>query len=95
MLSENPFKSEQITFRSTIKSDKFLTNLQILNNGNILIKKVPKTGSLIDIDTYIQDEGCIKFSNVSDLLEEGHTEEKKLFFNLLKDEFIQKYNPEY
>jgi uncharacterized protein (TIGR04255 family) len=95
LLSENLFESEQITFRSTIKSDKFFTNLQILNNGNILIKKVPKSGSLIDIDTYIQDEKRINFSNITDLLEEGHIEEKKLFFNLLKDEFIKKYNPEY
>jgi len=95
LLSNKPFNSEQLTFRSTIKSGKFLINLQILNNGNISVKKVAKVGSIIDIDTYIQSESTINFENIAELLEEGHNEEKQLFFNLLKNDFLKNLNPEY
>lgn len=94
-LSGNPFVSEQITFRSTFRTGNFLTNLQILNNGNIKVKNVQKSGSIIDIDTYIQDGKNNIFDNLVELLEEGHIEEKKLFFKLLKDNFLKKFNPEY
>lgn len=95
LLSNNPFNSEQLTFRSTIKSGNFLINLQILNNGNISVKKVAKVGSIIDIDTYIQSESTINFENIAELLEEGHNEEKQLFFNLLKNDFLKNLYPEY
>lgn len=95
LLSNNTFNSEQLTFRSTVKSGKFHINLQILNNGNISVKKIAKVGSIIDIDTYIQDEPIISFKNIAKLLEEGHSEEKALFFNLLKNDFLKKFNPEY
>lgn len=94
-LSEQPFVANQITFRSTLATGNFLTNLHILNNGNITKKKISKSGSLIDIDTYIQEEKEIVFSSIEPFLEEGHLEEKKLFFKLLKDDFLQKFNPEY
>ncbi|MGI0011225.1 MAG: TIGR04255 family protein [Nitrosopumilaceae archaeon] len=95
MLSDQPFIAEQITFRSTLTAGKFMANLHILNNGNITTNDVSKSGSLIDVDAYIQDEKEIDFSNIESLLEEGHLEEKQLFFRLLKEDFLQKFNPEY
>ncbi len=95
LLKNQQLKAEQITLRTTIKAGNFLTNLQIINNGNIITQNIPKTGSLIDIDIYIQDENKINFSNINDLLEEGHKEEKNLFFTVLTDEFLKKFNPEY
>lgn len=94
-LAGNPFVSEQITFRSTLTTGKFLSNLHILNKGNVTVKNVSKSGSIIDIDTYIQDEENNIFSNILELLEVGHKEEKNLFFKLLKDDFLKKFNPEY
>ena len=94
-LAGSRLESEQITFRSTLGTGKFLSNLQILNKGNVTVKNVPQFGSVIDIDTYLQDENNNIFSNLTELLEMGHKEEKQLFFKLLKDEFLQKFNPEY
>ena len=95
LLANSPLVSEQITFRSTLRTGKFLSNLQILNKGNVTVKNVPKSGSIIDIDTNFQDDNDNIFSNLTELLEMGHKEEKKLFFQLLKDEFLQKFNPDY
>lgn len=94
-LAGSPLVSEQITFRGTLRTGEFLSNLQILNKGNVSVKNVTKFGSIIDIDTYYQDEKDNIFSHLSELLELGHQEEKELFFKLLKEEFLQRFNPEY
>jgi len=94
-LSREPFFSDQITFRSTIKTGKFSSNLQILNKGNITVKNISKTGSIIDIDTFVQNAKTDIFSNISELLENGHEEEKKMFFKLLNEDFLNNFNPEY
>jgi len=94
-LSDQPFVAEQITFRSTLATGKFLSNLHIINNGNITTNNISKSGSLIDIDTYIEDEKAIDFSDIKSLLEAGHLEEKRLFFGLLQESFLQKLDPEY
>jgi len=94
-LSDNTFSAQQITFKSTINTGKFLSNLQILNNGIITVNNLQKTGSVIDIDTYTQNENKDIFSTLTNLLNEGHLEEKKLFFTLLTDSFLKNLNPEY
>jgi len=93
-LSDQPFIAEQITFRSTLATGKFLTNLQIVNNGKVAVNNTAKSGSLIDIDTYIQQKE-LDLLNIETFLEEGHKEEKKLFFRLLKSTFLEKFSPEY
>jgi hypothetical protein len=35
------------------------------------------------------------FKNMSKILEKGHLEEKKLFFKLLKPDYLETLNPEY
>lgn len=92
-LSDEPFTAEQITFRSKLSLGKFKANLNILNNGSISRNNISDLGSVIDIDTYNEDE--IDFSDIASLIEDGHLEEKKLFFGLLKDEFLHQLNPEY
>lgn len=93
-LSEQRLIAEQITFRCKLTLGKFVANLNILNNGNITKNNSTSLmGSIIDIDTYRENE--IDFLNIKSLLDEAHLEEKKLFFTLLKEEFLQQLNPEY
>jgi uncharacterized protein (TIGR04255 family) len=94
-LDNNPLLSEQITFRSTLKTGNFLSNLQILNKGKMVVKNINKYGSIIDIDTYFMDKKNDISPNLSKLIEMGHEEEKILFFKLLKSEFLARFNPEY
>lgn len=95
LLSEKSLisESEQITFRSTLKTGDFLSNLQIINKGNMILNQIQKSGSAIDIDTYISDIPNV--NNIDTLLENGHKEEKLLFFKLLKKDFLEKFDPEY
>lgn len=93
LLSDQKLIAEQITFKSKLTTGKFLSNLHILNNAHITIHNTSKIGSLIDVDTYIQKE--MDLFKIESLLEEGHIEEKKLFFKLLKSDFLEKFNPEY
>jgi len=85
------------SFDTFIRSDivtggKFISTLQIANNA-----KIEKSGeiiecSIIDIDTFIDNPK----GDIWELIEEGHIEEKKLFFFLLKKDFLEKeLNPTY
>lgn len=78
--------------RIKIPSSQFLNTLRITNDAQV--KKIDTTtrGSIIDIDTFIDNPK----ENALDLIEKGHLEEKKLFFTLLKKDFLEKeLNPEY
>jgi uncharacterized protein (TIGR04255 family) len=66
-----------------------------VNNAKVTVKNAEKSGSIIDIDTYFQQDQGLDPSNIETLLEDGHLEEKTLFFKLLKDAFLQRLNPEY
>jgi uncharacterized protein (TIGR04255 family) len=90
-LSKKPFISEQLSIRSLLKTGRFLTNLQVLNHGNIFNKH----GSIIDIDTYIEKLNERDFENLESVINEGHNKEKEVFFTLLKSDFLNQFHPEY
>ena len=70
----------------------FNSKLQISNNAEIIRDQGVIKGSVIDIDTFIENPSKDPF----ELLETGHTEEKRLFFSLLKQDFVkEQLNPEY
>ena len=52
-------------------------------------------GSVIDIETVLENNIDDFFGQMKELVEEGHVEEKKLFFSLLKPEYLETLNPEY
>jgi len=80
------------TVRIEVPSDQFISTLQVINNAQIKKADMTSKGSIIDIDTYIENPK----NNIIKIVEQGHLEEKKLFFTLLKEEFINKeLNPEY
>lgn len=95
-LSINLGKDSLTDFNSTIRvevpSSQFINTLQVINNALIKKAGINGKGSIIDIDTYIENPG----KDIIKIVEQGHLEEKKLFFTLLKKEFINKeLNPEY
>jgi uncharacterized protein (TIGR04255 family) len=90
-----PLDSEQLLTRAELKRGNFLGVLQIASNTNLaVLNKPPKKGSVIDIDISREIKNDF-FSGMDILLKEGHEEEKKIFFGLLKDDFLKKFNPEY
>jgi uncharacterized protein (TIGR04255 family) len=80
------------SIRSEIPAGAFKSTLQISNNVDIIGNEKTTKCSIIDIDTFIENPQ----EDVNVLIENGHLEEKKLFFTLLKPEFVESnLNPEY
>jgi len=91
-LPDEEINSQNIFLKTIFQSGQFKSLLQIANDANFILNG--KNGSVLDIDTYIEQK--ILFSQVNQLLETGHAEEKKLFYGLLQQSFIDgKLNPEY
>lgn len=78
--------------RSEIPIDSFLNVLQIANKA--IVEGDSNTVSVIDIDTaFLGDD--ISFEQLEKLISDAHNSEKKLFFSLLKPEYLLTLSPEY
>lgn len=85
--------SSKAQFRIELDRDPFLMILTLVN-------AYPKTDgsiySITDVDTIKLFESTgLKANDVLKWLENGHTEQKEVFFSLLKQEFIDSLNPKY
>ncbi len=85
--------NSKIVFRTDIENDNYLNIVQIADN--IILNN--KKGSIIDIDTNTNNELTenIFFEKYIEIIQEFHLSEKKIFFELLKEEFLIKLNPIY
>ena len=96
-LYDKPIAKESTNFRTEFVTDGYVSVLQVLNNVNANINGKQKMGSTIDIDciyNFKQSESH-KNDDFNEIIENGHKIEKRLFFNLLKSEFINTFNLEY
>ena len=76
-----------------ISREEFFVNLQVANKT--FVSDFTEIGSIIDIDTFIENENLTIPDIKSSFLERSHFEQKKLFFGILKKEFLASLNPEY
>lgn len=91
-----PYKLNGLTLSSSFKvREPFTTNLHIATDQNIIIKGSSVSGSIFDTDTYIDCNKTYSSSDILKLIEKAHDIGKEVFFNSLKDEFIDTLNPEY
>ncbi|MFH1052704.1 MAG: TIGR04255 family protein [bacterium] len=90
-MTGNSITEKNIIIKTEINGDDFKQTLQISNHA----QSGEKFGSIIDIDTFKDIELEDFFNNQEKLIEFVHLQEKHLFFSLLKDEFLQNFNPEY
>lgn len=89
---ENIIESNNSLFRTEFShKDNIKSILNISNNASFNLKK----GSLIDIDTYVETKQSLNIDQILPQISQIHDTEKELFFSLLKNDFINKFNPEY
>jgi len=86
-INDEPFNSIDLSIRSTIESGKFKAIVNMVDNAQVSQRNTLVSGSVIDIDTYL--DGPILNEKILDAINEAHTEEKIIFFNLLKPEFVE------
>lgn len=96
-MSGTSLDTPQLLTRAELTRGEFTGVLQVTNNADILISpsKAPRKGSVIDIDIGYNKSDNIASIDFPKLLNESHEEEKKLFFELLKPDFLKTMNPEY
>jgi uncharacterized protein (TIGR04255 family) len=86
-LDDNRFDS--LNIRTTISKNSF-TNTLFFSNDAILKQK---KGSVIDIDTSKEYNDNYFYDNIESELQNAHQCEKELFFSLLQEELLQRFNP--
>ena len=92
--NKSSFSSEALVVSSLLRRDNFLMNLQLSNNA--ILPEDQKKGSLVDIDTYVENIELERFKEeYKPILENAHLQEKKLFFGLLNKDFLDSFSPEY
>ncbi len=96
-MNNAPLESTQLLTRAELNIGKFSGVLQVASKADIItgVGKTAKKGSVIDIDIGYNKSDNIANIDFPPLFRESHEEEKKLFFGLLKPEFLITLNPEY
>jgi uncharacterized protein (TIGR04255 family) len=85
---------EETTLRTKFIDGNYQSIVNIINNAQLNTPSGPKTGSVIDIDTSLIN--CENFfQKAPEYMDSAHAIEKKLFFNLLKDDLIESLEPTY
>lgn len=93
--NDTPFESDELYIRSVIKLNGFNNTLQISNGAKWKVGNGEKKGSIIDID--VVKIGTLGLKDVAEAtLEQAHAVEKRIFFGLIKDDFLKNsLKPEY
>jgi len=88
--------NEKVQIIRSFEKENFMHNVVLSNNAGINIDGINKIGSIIDIDSYIDNPDDNFQNEYKKYLSNGHTINKKQFFTILKKEFIDgNYTTEY
>ena len=89
-------KDESTNLRTEKIDGDFTKILQIGNSVTMVKGNQSLSGSVIDIDILFNITDSNTFlDNYKEVVERAHIKEKKLFFSLLKDSFLEEFNPKY
>ncbi|MBI2425748.1 MAG: TIGR04255 family protein [Candidatus Hydrogenedentes bacterium] len=91
----HPLETNESQLIASISAGEFKHTLRVISNVEIKSKEESFIGSAIDIDTALEGKRDDFFQNMPRYLEDAHLEEKRLFFSLLTDEYVESLNPEY
>lgn len=95
-LNDQPFGADQLNIVAQVSGENCLSRLKMVNNATVGVKEDHFEGSLVDIDTVsTKYPDTLSDDSIKEAVESAHVEEKKLFFSLLKPDFLQTLNPEY
>ena len=95
-IADNPISGAGTHFKTVLQSDGCQLLLQVGKDLK-LVGEEQKTGSVIDIDSFVTEPEVDGGFNaaLAGFLEKAHLAEKQLFFRLLKTEFLDTLSPTY
>ena len=91
-LGEEELNNKKINFSAEMPTKKSISQVKIINSAEAVILGEKINGSIIDIDSAVNPQDFDCFTSA---IEYSHTEEKKLFFKILGEQFTKTLNPEY
>lgn len=86
---------ENVQIITQVQDGDFKSTIQFSNAAIFNDLGIQKEGTIIDIDTFRNYERNEFLENIVSEVNSAHIAEKKLFFSLLKPEFIRDLNPSY
>lgn len=92
-MADNSLIGSKNAIRSEFQHEDFncvinLANHAALNNVKII-------GSVIDVDVLYEKDPKIMLNNFLKIVDQAHILEKSIFFGIIKEDFLNKFNPEY
>ena len=94
-INDNKLLNETSNLRTEFVDSGFIKILQVGNAVNIVTNNKHRTGSIIDIDCIYNFDNENFFEIYTGLVNKAHDMGKRLFFDLLSDDFINSLKPEY
>lgn len=94
-LDKHPLPSTNTHIVAKIPARQFNHVMKVVNNTEIKSGQRVFMGSVIDIDTAFEPSGAILYQDIPELIADAHEEEKRLFFSLLSEQYLETLNPEY
>jgi len=95
LMNRKALPSTQTVIRAELKDGNFRNVLHIANKAEVTVDEERNRGSIIDIDTVLEQRMPDFFEKMQGMLHEGHEKEKRLFFSLLKTGYLETLNPQY
>lgn len=93
---KTPFGGESNTVLTTeLSNGDFKTRLQIADNASMQLGNKEVEGSLVDIDTSFDNCKNIDLTRLEKCIDDAHNEEKRIFFELLNEDFLKSLSPVY
>jgi len=86
---------QHVSLHIKLPSNGFLNTLIMASGAELVSSDKVMRGSVIDIDTELSEVKSDFYENMDGIINSAHIEEKKLFFSILKEEYIRTLNPEY
>ncbi len=94
-ITDEIVSSKDTTIVTSIQRDYYTSRVQISGDSQRKTEEGTQNGTLIDIDTVYNRDMRNFFEDAQRIVIRGHSVEKEIFFNLLKDDLIQSLTPTY
>ncbi|MEI0479298.1 TIGR04255 family protein [Brachyspira pulli] len=85
------YKNEQLQIKNIFAIEDCKVILNIINNVYLKDNK----GSLLDVDAFNEIVLQMNVNNIFDIIDNLHSLQKKIFFDILTKEYLSSLNPEY
>ncbi len=94
-INEQPLRGTQTDITTILRLGSLSIRLQVSNGAIVETKEGPKSGSVLDVDTWFGPLDADLFGNGLARFAEAHQAIKGMFFGLIKPELLRRLNPSY